>query len=134
MEPMQAIGPHGALLVYSVLAVLAIAAILVASALVRERHPAGGGRDRIYESGVIPPRSASRPFNVRYFLIAAFFVIFDMEAGILFGWAVAVREAGLTGLIEAAIFILVLLAALAWLWMDGALEWDSDFKREHDTQ
>jgi NADH-quinone oxidoreductase subunit A len=57
-----------------------------------------------------------------YFLIAVFFMIFDVEVALLFAWAVAATEVGRDGLIAATVFIAVLLAALAYLWMDGALE------------
>lgn len=123
LQPTEALSPHAALLVHSLLSIIAVAAVLVAAAFVRERH-ADTRPDNVYESGIVPARAANRPFNARYFLIAAFFVVFDMEAAVLFGWAIAARESGMTGLIEAAIFIIVLLAALAWLWLDGALEWE----------
>ena len=59
-----------------------------------------------------------------------FFVIFDLEAIFIFAWAVAVRETGWVGYGVAATFILVLLAALGYLWRVGALEWGSGrFKR-----
>jgi len=56
-------------------------------------------------------------------------VVFDMEAAILFAWAVAAREAGLAGLFEAALFIAVLLAALGYLWADGALDFGPKARR-----
>jgi len=130
--PEASIDPRAALFIYVSVSAIAVVAILAVAALLRERLWRGG-RDRVYESGVIPARSAGRPYNAPYFLIAAFFVIFDMEAAILFGWAVSVREAGLVGLIEAAVFIGVLLAALAYIWLDGALEWGPDGARREDA-
>ena len=58
-----------------------------------------------------------------------FFVIFDMEAVFLFAWAVALRELGWAGYIEAAIFIGALVAALVYLWRLGALDWGSSGRR-----
>jgi NADH-quinone oxidoreductase subunit A len=60
---------------------------------------------------------------VQFYLVAMFFVIFDLETVYLFAWAVAARATGRTGLVEALIFVIVLLAALAYLWRSGALEW-----------
>jgi NADH-quinone oxidoreductase subunit A len=59
----------------------------------------------------------------KFYLIAVFFVIFDVEAMFLFAWAIAFRELGWAGYIEAIIFIAVLGAALAYLWRLGALDW-----------
>ena len=58
-----------------------------------------------------------------------FFVIFDLEAVFLYAWAVAVKETGWPGFIEAAIFVAILLAALAYLWRIGALDWSSRYQR-----
>lgn len=121
--------PSGALLVHTALSIAAVAGILIFAAFLRERR-SGDWLDTPYESGITPSASSAPPYNARYFLIAAFFVIFDMEAAILFAWAVAAREAGWLGVIEAAIFIGVLLAALVYLWLDGALEFGVDATRE----
>jgi NADH-quinone oxidoreductase subunit A len=75
-----------------------------------------------YESGVAVTGSARLRFDVRFYLIAAFFVIFDLEAVFIFGWAVAVRELGWTGYVVILVFIGVLFAALVYLWRAGALD------------
>jgi NADH-quinone oxidoreductase subunit A len=61
--------------------------------------------------------------SAKFYLIAVFFVIFDVEAVFLFAWAVAFRELGWAGYIEAVIFIAILGAALGYLWRQGALDW-----------
>jgi NADH-quinone oxidoreductase subunit A len=61
--------------------------------------------------------------SAKFYLIAMFFVIFDVEALYLYAWAVSVRESGWTGFIEVSIFIGVLLAGLVYIWRIGALEW-----------
>lgn len=105
-----------------VLAVGVVAVAMGVAAVLRERRS-----DRIadvaYESGVVPALPQQRPLNAPYFLVAALFVIFDMEAAILIAWAVVAREAAWPALIGATVFIVVLLAALAYLWADGALDW-----------
>ena len=75
-----------------------------------------------YESGRPATGSARLRFNVQFYLIAVFFVIFDLEALFIFAWAVGLREAGWTGYVEMAIFIGLLLIALIYLWKAGGLE------------
>lgn len=86
----------------------------------RKQTPA---KNEPFESGIVSVGSAQIRFPSHFYLIAMFFVIFDLEAVFLFAWAVAFREAGWTGYIEAMVFIIVLLAALAYLWAVGALDW-----------
>jgi NADH-quinone oxidoreductase subunit A len=76
-----------------------------------------------YEGGIISEGSARVRFSVRYYLIAAFFVVFDLEAVFLFAWAVAAREVGWAGYFEVLIFVGVLFAGLLYLWRVGALDW-----------
>jgi NADH-quinone oxidoreductase subunit A len=76
-----------------------------------------------YEGGILSEGSARVRFPVKFYLVAMFFVIFDLEAVFIFAWAVAVRETGWTGYAEMSLFILVLLATLAYLWRVGALDW-----------
>jgi len=115
------IDPDAALGIHVVLSAGIVAAIMVVAAWLRERR-AGARADVPYEGGVLPAAPPQGPLNAPYFLIAALFVIFDMEAAILFAWAVAARDTGWLGLIEAAVFIGVLLLALVYLWADGALD------------
>lgn len=115
------IDPRVALALYILLTILVVGAVMGVAALLRERRPPGTGFG-LYESGaagVTPPRA---PVPTSYFLIAACFVIFDLEAAILFTWAVAAAEAGWPGLVSAGVFIGILLAALVYLWADGALD------------
>jgi len=76
-----------------------------------------------YESGILSEGSARVRFPAKFYLVAMFFVIFDLEAVFIFAWAVAVREAGWKGYAEVSLFIMVLLATLAYLWRVGALDW-----------
>jgi NADH-quinone oxidoreductase subunit A len=77
-----------------------------------------------YECGSEPISDARMPFTVRYYIIAMLFVIFDVELIFLYPWAVAFDTIGLFGLIEMIIFILLFVAAYAYAWRKGALEWD----------
>lgn len=109
---------------YFFIVVVLAAGILVLSWLLGQRHsdPQTG---EPYESGVLPVGSARLRFDARFYLIAMFFVVFDLEAAFVFAWAVALHDAGWTGYIDMLVFIGILLAALAYLWRLGALEWES---------
>ncbi|MCX5684631.1 MAG: NADH-quinone oxidoreductase subunit A [Planctomycetota bacterium] len=76
-----------------------------------------------YESGIVSTGGARLRLPVKYYLVAVFFVVFDLEAVFLFTWAVAGREAGWTGYGAALLFIAVLAIAMAYLWRVGALDW-----------
>jgi len=110
------------LAVYFALVGLLVVAMLSLSFVLGERHT-----DRAtgspYESGILSEGSARVRFSAKFYLVAMFFVIFDLEAVFLFAWAVAVRETGWAGYAEALLFITVLLATLAYLWRVGALDW-----------
>ncbi|OQW29910.1 MAG: hypothetical protein A4C66_05135 [Nitrospira sp. HN-bin3] len=82
-----------------------------------------------YECGIRPTGSAQVRPPVQYYLIAMFFVIFDVEAAYLYAWAVAVPETGWLGFIEVTIFVSILLASLAYLWLTGALDWHAYSRR-----
>jgi NADH-quinone oxidoreductase subunit A len=99
-----------------------VAAVVALSYVIGERHKAHG-TDEPFESGIVTVGLARLRLSARFYLIAVFFVIFDMEAVFLFAWAVAFRELGWAGYIEATIFISILVAALAYLWRLGALDW-----------
>lgn len=110
------------LVVYALAVLLVVAALMAASWLLGERHRATPA-DAPFESGIVGLGYGHFRVPVAFYLVAMFFVIFDVEAAFLFAWAVALREAGWPGFIEAIVFILVLLAALAYLWRIGALDW-----------
>lgn len=99
-----------------------MAGIVALSHVSGERHTARAA-DVPFESGIVPVGSARLRLSVRFYLIAMFFVIFDVEALFLFAWAVSLREAGWVGYIEALVFIGILLVALVYLWRLGALDW-----------
>ena len=82
-----------------------------------------GERTLTYESGMEPIGGAWIQFNIRYYMFALVFVIFDVETVFLYPWAVAFHRLGLLAFIEAVIFISILVIALAYAWRKGALEW-----------
>jgi NADH-quinone oxidoreductase subunit A len=104
-------------------AVLAITGIMLGGAhFLGQRHRAKAA-DEPFESGIVPTGDVHIRFSVQFYLLAIFFVIFDMESVFLFAWSVALQESGWSGFIEALIFISVLIAGLIYLWAIGALDW-----------
>ncbi len=115
---------------YFLLVVVLMGVVLLLSHVIGERHQAGAADDP-FEAGIVTVGFARLRLSAKFYLIAMFFVIFDVEAVFLFTWAVAFRELGWTGYIEVVIFIGILGAALAYLWALGALDWGSSGHRSH---
>jgi NADH-quinone oxidoreductase subunit A len=112
------------LLVYFAGVLILVGGILGVSYVLGEHH-----KDHVtgepYESGVVSTGSARVRFDAKFYLVAMFFVIFDLESMFILAWAVAVREVSWPGYIAMLIFIATLLAALIYLWKQGALDWGS---------
>ncbi|MHB0936449.1 MAG: NADH-quinone oxidoreductase subunit A [Armatimonadota bacterium] len=110
-----------ALVAYGVMVVILVAAMLILAYVIGERH-----RERAtgmpYESGMVPTGSARVRFPAEFYLIAMFFVIFDLEMVFIVAWAVAVRQIGWVGYFSVVIFIGALLVSLGYLWRVGALD------------
>lgn len=124
--------PLWPLAVYFLVVVVAAAGMIAASYLLGGRHREGA-TDIPYESGMDPTGSGRLSFPADYYLIAVFFVIFDVESVFLYAWAVALRQAGWFGFGEAVIFIAILLATLVYLWRAGGLDWSSLGRRPKTT-
>ncbi len=80
-------------------------------------------KSSIYECGMVPIGDAHVRYNVRYYLFALLFVVFDVEAVFLYPWAVAYRQLGVYAFIEALIFISILFVGFAYAWRKRAMEW-----------
>lgn len=76
-----------------------------------------------YESGIIPTGTARVPYPAPFYLVAIFFLIFDVEAAYIFSWAIAFDQLGWKGWLQITFFIFILLASLLYLWKKGGLEW-----------
>ncbi|MBO8156639.1 MAG: NADH-quinone oxidoreductase subunit A [Bacillaceae bacterium] len=76
-----------------------------------------------YESGIDPFQDARVQFNVRYYLFALLFVIFDVETVFLYPWAVAYEKLGIFALIEMLIFVIMLMIGLIYAWKKKVLKW-----------
>jgi len=77
-----------------------------------------------YESGMNPYGEGTRRMPVRFYLIAVLFILFDIEVVFFLPWAIVFRQLGLFGLVEMAIFIVILLVGYVYAWKKGALEWE----------
>ena len=117
--------------VYFVAVILLVAVMLTLSYVLGERHREKQTAEP-YESGVMSTGTARVRFDIKFYLLAMFFVIFDLEAVFVYAWAVSVRETGWPGYGEMLVFIGVLAAALAYLWRLGALEWGAFIKRSSE--
>lgn len=77
-----------------------------------------------YECGFEAFEDARMKFDVRYYLVAILFILFDLEIAFLFPWAVVLQEIGLFGFLAMMVFLLVLVIGFVYEWKKGALEWD----------
>lgn len=80
-------------------------------------------KSRAYESGIIPTGPARLRYPVPFFMVAIFFLIFDVEGAFIFSWAVAGKELGWAGWFQITFFIVVLIAGLVFIWAKGGLAW-----------
>jgi NADH-quinone oxidoreductase subunit A len=77
-----------------------------------------------YECGFAAFEDAHMQFDVRYYLIAILFIVFDLEIAFVFPWALVFRELGVFGLVEMGVFLALLVIGFAYVWKKGALEWE----------
>ena len=116
------------LFLYSAAVVIMVAFMLILSALLGQRHSERTTGQQ-YECGVVSTGSARLRFHAGFYLMAMFFVIFDLEAAFIYAYAVAFRELGWVGYGEIVIFIGILGSALFYLWRVGALDWRTPRQR-----
>lgn len=113
----------GGLAFYAALVFGLCAIMLGLSALLGQRTQLTKAGADSYESGIISTGGARYRMSAKFYLVAMFFVIFDLEAVYVLAWGVAAREAGWAGYIEVMVFLAILLVALVYLWKTGALDW-----------
>jgi NADH-quinone oxidoreductase subunit A len=77
-----------------------------------------------YECGFEAFEDARMKFDVRYYLVAILFILFDLEIAFLFPWATVVNEVGLFGFLSMMLFLAILVVGFVYEWMKGALEWE----------
>jgi NADH-quinone oxidoreductase subunit A len=110
------------LIVYLLAVIALVVTMLVLSWLLGERRTNAATNDP-FESGVVSVGSAQGRISVEFYLIAIFFVIFDLETVFIFAWAIAFFELGWQGYFSMVVFVSVLIIGLIYEWRSGALEW-----------
>ena len=92
--------------------------------LIVSPHKPDTAKNSPYECGFEAFEDARMKFDVRYYLVAILFILFDLEIAFLFPWAVVLQEVGLFGFIAMLVFLSVLVIGFIYEWKKGALEWD----------
>lgn len=114
--------PLWPLIVYFIAVLTLVGAMIGVSYVLGQRHSERATGEP-FESGVVGIGGGRLRFSAQFYLMAVFFVIFDLEAVFIFAWAIALYESGWAGYIEILVFIGILVAALIYLWRIGALDW-----------
>jgi NADH-quinone oxidoreductase subunit A len=110
--------------VFLILGIVFPIAVLWLGSLLRPNKPSAS-KETTYESGNIPVGDSQIRFNVRYYLYALMFVVFDVETVFLYPWAVAYKQLGLFALVEMVVFAGLLLIGLVYAWKKKVLRWNS---------
>jgi NADH-quinone oxidoreductase subunit A len=119
------------LLFYTIIAVALIGLLLLAAWWLGAKR-LSLEKQSPYESGVVPEGNARLAWPVPFYLVAIFFIVFDVEAAFIFTWAVAWEALGITGLVQITVFIVILAAGLVWLWLKGGLDWGPSREKNAD--
>jgi NADH-quinone oxidoreductase subunit A len=117
------------LVVYLILALAFIGSQLLIASWLGEKKK-NIEKLRAYESGIIPTGTARLRYPVPFYLVAIFFLIFDVEAAFIFSWAIAYRELGWPGWLQISFFIAVLLIGLGYIWKKGGLNWGPGYPKD----
>lgn len=110
-------------------AVLVLVAVMMGLSYILGQRHNDRSTGEPYESGIVSSGSAQLRFSARFYLVAILFVIFDLEAVFIIAWAIAFRKLGWPGYVGVLVFIGVLVAALAYEWRVGALDWGPTGRR-----
>ena len=111
------------ILIFIAIAVALAVAIIIASFVVARQNP-DSEKLSPYECGFEPFADARSKFDVRFYLVAIFFIILDLEVAFLFPWAVSLGAIGMFGFWSMMAFLLVLTVGFVYEWRKGALEWE----------
>jgi NADH-quinone oxidoreductase subunit A len=111
------------ILVFLVIASILGVALLSLGFILGPRRP-DDAKTSPYECGFEAFEDSRMKFDVRYYLVAILFIIFDLEIAFLFPWAVSLDAIGGFGLLAMAVFLLILVVGFIYEWKKGALEWD----------
>lgn len=121
---MEASSEYIGLLVTFLIAAGIAGAILVLNALLGPKNKMNPAKAEPFECGKDPIAVQSGHFSVKFYLIAMFFILFDVEIVWLFPWAVILKKLGWMGIVEMFSFVAVLVLGFVYAWKKGALEWE----------
>lgn len=110
------------LVAFAVAAFVITGSIIAITAVLGQRHR-DQATNELYESGIPAAGPLPQRLSLEFYLVAMFFVVFDIETVFILAWAVAVRRLGWSGYLEVTLFVVLLLAALLYLWRLGSLDW-----------
>lgn len=113
--------------IFGLMVTVLIAVLLFISSWLGQKKPSPE-KLRAYESGIIPTGTARLRYPVPFYLVAIFFLIFDVEGAFIFSWAVACENLGWSGWFQITFFIFVLMLGLVYIWVKGGLEWGPQTK------
>jgi NADH-quinone oxidoreductase subunit A len=113
----------GKAFIFLLLGVIFVVLGLFGAWIFRPRRPYPE-KNATYECGEEPVGGAWIRLNVRFYVIALVFLIFDVEVAVLFPWALVYRQFGLFGFLEMAVFLVILFVGYAYVWLKGDLNWD----------
>ena len=103
---------------------IGIGAVALAAGRVLSPHNPYPDKLSSYECGFEAFEDTRMKFDVRYYLVAILFIIFDLEIAFLFPWAIVLDEIGVFGFMAMMVFLLILVVGFVYEWMKGALEWE----------
>lgn len=103
---------------------VALAMVLLVLGLLLGPHKPNAEKNAPFECGFDAFEDSRIKFDVRYYLVAILFIIFDLEIAFLFPWAIVLDKIGLFGLASMGIFLLILIIGFIYEWKQGALEWE----------
>jgi NADH-quinone oxidoreductase subunit A len=110
------------LVIYGMMILALVAALLFIASWLGEKK-LNPDKLRPYESGIIPTGSARLRYPIPFFLVAVFFLIFDVEGAYIFSWAISCNGLGWSGWLQISFFIIMLLLGLVYIWRKGGLDW-----------
>ncbi len=113
----------GKVLIFLILGAAFVAGGLIVSWLLRPHRPYPE-KVASYECGEEPVGNAWIRFNIRFYLVALIFLVFEVEVVFLLPWALIYRELGMFAFIEMVVFLVILLVGFAYVWVKGDLDWD----------
>jgi NADH-quinone oxidoreductase subunit A len=103
---------------------LALGAVMISLGRLLGPHKPDPRKLSPYECGFEAFEDTRMKFDVRYYLVAILFILFDLEIAFLFPWAVVLQEIGLFGFMSMVVFLAILVVGFIYEWMKGALEWE----------